>query len=135
MKTSYAVSTVKMNEVELLIKAAGHTYKNFATKFLENLNKLQWMFCGEIYEPAEFKTYYDIYCYIKSSNIDMNEFLENEDCNVYKYAKDYSLKYNKKKISKKDKQTLYSKYYNVFKSQKLKYYILFQQLMYVLLNC
>jgi len=102
MNTSNAVSSIKMNDVDLWMKAAGHSFKNFAAKLVENLNELQWMCSGELCDSAEFQTFYDIYCFIKSSNIDVNVFLNNDDCNiVYKYAKDFSLKYNKKKCRKK----------------------------------
>jgi len=77
-----------------------------------------------------------MYCYLKSCDIDINIFfLNNDNINIYKYAKEYYLKFNKKKLSKKQKDIMYTKYYNLLKSKKFHHYISFQQLMYVLLNC
>jgi len=101
-KTSGTVSTVELNSLELLMKAAGYTFKNFGAKFLENLSALQWMFSKEMCAPADFLMFNnDIYSYLKTGNVDFNDFLMNEEAVVYKHAKEYSLKNNKKKYQKK----------------------------------
>lgn len=89
----------------------------------------------EVCAPADFFMFVEMYSFLKSSNVDINEFLSNEDAIVYNYAKEYALKNNKKKVSKKNKQILIGKFYNLFKSNKFGNFILFQQSMYVLLNC
>lgn len=87
--------------IQVWMKAGGHTFKNFETKLIDNLNNLQWMCSADICKPTEMQSFHEIYCYLKSSNIDINIFLKNYDINIYEYAKDFYLKYNKKKVSKK----------------------------------
>jgi len=130
-----SLSSFDLKSIEYLMKASGHEFKNFPQKCLHNSGMLQWMNVTETYAPTDYKMLNDIYSFLKSSNVDFNSFLLNESSIVYTCAKEFALIKNKNKISKKNKQILIVKYYNLFKSEKMKNYILFQQSMYVLLNC